>query len=81
VVLNADEAKDMRVEVADARFTLLHGYSGAQGGTTVARGGLDCTVSWPRGSLAALAGQTVRFRIHLKKEGDATPRLYALYLI
>jgi hypothetical protein len=48
--------------------------------TTVSDGGLDCPVTWPQGSLEALAGQTVRFRIQVKRAGTAEPRLYALYL-
>jgi hypothetical protein len=87
VVLNADGGRDtgtgtacVRVEVADERFTLLPAYSGTNSGTTVSEGGLDCPVTWPQGSLEALAGQTVRFRIQVKRAGTAEPRLYALYL-
>jgi len=30
--------------------------------------------------LRALGGETVRFRIQVKKQGPAEPRLYAIYL-
>ena len=80
VVLNADAAQGIRVEIGDGRFGLLTGYSGEDSGLTTAQGGLDCAVAWPKGDLAALGGQTVRFRVRLEAEGDATPRLYAMYL-
>ena len=80
VVLNADRACDMRVEIADERFNLLPAYSGAQNGATQVEGGLDCPVAWPTGGLERLSGETVRFRIHVKRNGTAEPRLYAMYL-
>lgn len=80
VVLNADRACDMRIEVADERFALIPDYAAEQSGTAAAEGGLDCPVSWPAGSLERLGGQTVRFRVHLKRGGASEPRLYALYL-
>lgn len=80
ISLNADGARGIRVEVADARFGLLPEFSADNAGRTEADGGLDCAVSWRQGNLAALGGQNVRFRIHLKREGDSNPRLYALYL-
>jgi len=80
VTLNADRACDMRVEIADERFTPPPAFSGEQCGVVQAEGGLDCPVTWPAGSLAALAGQTVRFRVHVKRQGTAEPRLYAVYL-
>jgi len=80
VSLNADRACDMHVEVADARFGLLPAYSGEQSGASKIEGGLDCAVTWPQGDLAALGGQTVRFRFHLQKTDAVEPRLYAVYL-
>jgi len=73
--LNADGADGMRVEVADENFHLLEGLAGVPEG----KGGIECAVRWSKGDLAALAGQTVRFRVHLKRQ-DVEPRLYALYL-
>jgi hypothetical protein len=80
VVLNADHADDMRVEISDERFSLLPGFSGATSGTTAIASGLDCPAVWPAGSLAHLAGQTVRFRVQVKRQGASEPRLYAIYL-
>jgi len=80
VILNADHASALRVEIADERFNLLPVYSGEQSGITQVEGGLDCPVAWPAGSLQALGGETVRFRIQVKKQGPAEPRLYAIYL-
>jgi hypothetical protein len=80
VFLNAEGAKGMRVEVADDRFRLLPPYSGMNSGLGQADAGFDCPVKWPAGDLAALAGQTVRLRVHVKKGGIADPRLYAVSL-
>ena len=80
LVLNADAAKAMQVEIADARFHLLPDFSGDHSGRAQTAGGLDCPVSWPKGRLATLQGKTVRFRIRLTKSAEADPRLYAVYI-
>jgi hypothetical protein len=80
VVLNADHADRMSVEISDVNFQLLPDYSGERRGKSSQESGLDCAVAWPAGSLAALGGKTVRFRIHLNKEAGADPRLFAVYL-
>jgi hypothetical protein len=78
--LNADGARAMRVEIADDRFSPLPDFSGDHSGRVTKLSGLDCSVKWPKGSLSRLRGQTVRFRVHLKRGRGAEPRLYALYL-
>ena len=80
VVLNADHTRLTTVEIADEKFGLLPAYSGAKAGHTSVESGLDCAVAFPDGSLAALGGRTVRLKITLEKEGDADPRLFAVYL-
>jgi hypothetical protein len=80
VALNADRACDMRVEIADERFNLLPAYSGEKSGTTQVEGGLGCPVAWPAGSLEQLGRETVRFRVAVKRNGTAEPRLFAIYL-
>ena len=80
VVLNADHANRLSVEISDARFQLLPAYSGARGGHTGRQSGLDCAIAWPEDGLAALGGKTVRFKINFEKEGAADPRLFAIYL-
>ena len=80
LALNADDARAMRVELADERFQPLPAYAGQNGGTVAEAGGLDCRVTWPAGTLAALGGQKVRLRIHMQKQDEGTPRLYAVYL-
>ena len=80
LALNADAAKAMQVEIADTGFHLLPDFSGKHSGRTQKVGGLDCPVSWPKGSLATLQGKTVRLRIRLTKSADADPRLYAVYI-
>jgi len=78
--LNADGAEGIRIEVADEHFNLLTGYSGTSSGVPAASGGLDCPVQWPSGDLAAVAGQTIRFKIHLNATEKVSPRLYAVTL-
>lgn len=80
VVLNADHARLLNVEVSDEHFDLLPGYSGPHAGRTAATGGLDCAVAWPRDSLADLGGRTVRFKINFERAGEKDPRLFAVYL-
>ena len=80
VVLNADQASDMSVEISDDRFELLPAYAGANAGRSAQAGGLDCAVAWSKGDLSALGGRTVRFKINLEKTGAADPRLFAVYL-
>jgi hypothetical protein len=79
LLLNADGAHQMRVEVSDERFGLLPGCSGEQSGSSAEVSGLACAVSWPGRPLAALGGETVRFRIHLQRSHGLEPRLYAIY--
>ena len=78
VSLNADRAQQMRVEVSDDRFNLLPEYSDGQSGVPEAGDGLDSTVSWPGGNLAALGGRAIRFRTHLNRGDGGEPRLYAI---
>ncbi|HJT79194.1 MAG TPA: hypothetical protein VJ739_18505 [Gemmataceae bacterium] len=80
VLLNADAAGGMRVEVGDERFRLLPESSGKNAGICRQEGGLDCPVTWPTGNLAALGGKTVRLRVQVNRAGRAEPRLYAVSL-
>jgi hypothetical protein len=80
VLLNADHAASLSVELSDERFELLPDYSGAKSGRTTQAGGLDCAVTWTAADLAALGGRTVRFKINLERSGDQDPRLYAVTL-
>ena len=80
VTLNADGTPGISVEIADERFTLLPEFSGDQAGLAVGPDGLDCPVTWAGGSLVALAGQTLRFRVSLSRGDHPEPRVYAMYL-
>jgi hypothetical protein len=80
VILNADRACDMRVEIADARFNLLPAFSGEKSGSSQMPGGLDCSVAWPAGSLERLGGETVRIRIKFERNADHEARLFAISL-
>lgn len=78
ILLNADAARGLRVELLDEQFKPLPGFSGPGSGTTAADGGLDCLVKWPQGEVSSLSGKKVRLLVHLKKTGDTPPRLYAI---
>ena len=80
VVLNADHASQMNVEISDEKFGLLPDYSGTKAGKSATAGGLDCAVAWSQQDLRALAGKTVRFKVNLTRAADAEPRLFAIYL-
>ena len=80
IALNADHPELMRVELSDDRMGLLPAYSGENSGIAQATRGLEATVTWRAGDLEALAGKSVRLRIHLRRHGSAESRLYAVYL-
>ncbi|MBI5801638.1 MAG: hypothetical protein HZA92_13070 [Verrucomicrobia bacterium] len=80
VTLNADGVQGMSVEIADGSFALLPEYSGANAGIVSAKDGLDCQVKWPKASLDALVGKTVRLRFQLKKGDHVEPRLFAAHV-
>lgn len=80
IILNADDAAGLRVEVGDEQFVLLPAFAGARAGTPARAGGLSCPVHWTGRALDALAGQSVRFRIIFTRTGALDPRLYACYL-
>lgn len=80
VLLNAEHGGSMTVEVADAKFQLLPEYSGARAGKSKQASGLDCAVAWPDGSLAGLAGKSVRFKVNIAAQQGVNPRLYAVNL-
>ena len=62
VVLNADHARLMRVEVSGADFNLLPRYSGANSGVSKQESGLDCEVwAGPLGSSPSWAGRRSAF--------------------
>lgn len=78
--LNADDAQSMRVELTDARFKPLEGYSGQDSGRPQTNGGLDCVVRWPKASLASLSGKEVRIMVHFSSRENGSPRLFAIYV-
>jgi len=80
VVLNADGAQAMTVEVLDGDFHPLAAFAGEHAGKVQVDNGLDCPVVWSGNGLAELGGATVRLKINVRREGSADPRLYAVYL-
>ena len=80
ILLNADHAALMDVEISDERFGLLPAYAGAKAGRAKVTGGLDCKVTWST-DLSALAGRTVRFKVNLRRgAAGVDPRLFAVTL-
>ena len=80
ILLNADAARAMRVELLDEGFGPLADFSGDNSGTLDVDGGLDCVVNWPATELASLKGKKVRVRVWLKNAEQDPPRLYAMSL-
>lgn len=80
LLLNAEGAGGISVEIAGERFQLIADYSGDKCGKTAMDEGFGCKVTWPSGSLGSLGGQSVRFKMSLSKSESCTPRLYALSL-
>jgi hypothetical protein len=78
--LNADDAQSMRVELTDAWFKPLEGYSGQDSGRPQTSGGLDCVVRWPKASLPSLSGKEVRIMVHFSSRENGSPRLFAIYV-
>jgi hypothetical protein len=78
ILLNADNARSMRVEITDVEFKPLPGFSGSDSGYLQTDDGLDCVVKWPQVDVASLGGKKVRLLVHLKKTAAEQPRLYAV---
>lgn len=78
ILLNADAAQGMRMELVDEQFKPLAGFTGADCGIVEAHDGLDCAVKWPKADIASLGTKKVRLLVHLKKAGKSQPRLYAI---
>lgn len=79
LLLNAEAAGNLKVEVADEHFKLNPEMSGDNSGVCDVASGIRCPVKWPRGKLESLAGQTIRLRIVFNRALE-DPKLYALYL-
>lgn len=77
--LNASGLTGLTIDVADAKFAVLDGYTA---GTAKADNGdgFDAPVTWSGADLAALAGRTVRFRINFARAEGVEPRLFAATL-
>jgi hypothetical protein len=55
--------------------------SGNNAGIVRTAAPLDCAVTWSAlARISGLRGKTLRLRVCLKKQGNSTPRLYAIYL-
>ena len=80
LVLNADHADHLSVEISDTRYVMLDAFSGEQSGQSKTSGGLDCRVVWAKTDLGSLAGKTVRFKINFTQADGIDPRLFAVYL-
>lgn len=77
VLLNADGAASLSVELAGNDGKLLPAYSGENRGVVQGAEAAVRTVQWTDNALGGLGGKTVRLKLELY--GDNT-RLYAVYL-
>ncbi|MBI4024262.1 MAG: hypothetical protein HY360_04725 [Verrucomicrobia bacterium] len=80
ITLNAEGAQGMSVELADERFRLLPGFSGADAARISQNNGLDIPVTWPGRPLERLAGETVRLKVTFRRGSASEPRLFAVAL-
>ena len=80
IQLNADGGRGIKVDILDEHFQPVIEFSGPRGGVVVVDGGLDCPVQWPAGSLSGIAGKLVRLQIQLTRQGNTSPRIYAVSL-
>jgi hypothetical protein len=76
ILLNADSAADMTVELANENRDLLPAYSGNHRGVVRDSQSTVRTVQWADESLSGLSGKTVRIRLSLSSD---KARLYAVY--
>src|SRR5688572_8294991 len=72
ISLNADEADQIQVELADERFNPLPEFAEEKSGRSTSRAGLDCRVEWSGRDLSALRGKTVRVRLKLHQDRKST---------
>ena len=80
ILLNADHADCMRVELSDETFNLLPEYSGPNSGIAKSEDGLESEVVWPGLNPAEPGNRRVRIRTTIQRNGDVDPRLYVIYL-
>ncbi len=77
IILNADSAESITVELTNENGVLLPAYSGENKGSVLARQGLDSVVQWADTGLTKLAGKTIRVKLGLNSDAA---KLYAIYL-
>ena len=68
------------VELSDERFGLLPEFSGPNSGVAQDGSGLESPVTWHNSDPSVLGNRVVRLRVHITREGDLDPKLYAIYL-
>jgi hypothetical protein len=78
--LNADGARAITVELLDENFHPLPELSAANAGHVDADRGFDCLVRWPTAAIQHLGDRKVRLKLNLKRQGDQSPRVYAVTL-
>ncbi len=77
IVINADAASNITVELADESGTLFAAYSGKHKGVVRRGKSIEHPVRWDDTTLAALGGKTVRLKLGISKKKT---NLYAVYL-
>lgn len=58
----------------------MNPISGFTGAVVQGPDGLECDVRWKDRAVAELAGRVVRVRVNLKRLGEVSPRVYAVYV-
>lgn len=79
IILNADSAEEIEVEICDSRFKPIEGFSGKLAGKTGKPNRLEVPVQFSQADFSELAGKSIRLKIKLKRNHNE-PRLYAIYL-
>lgn len=78
--LNAEGLAGVRVEVADEGFRPFPAFAAENSGDAGIVDGLDKAVTWPQGDLSRLSGERVRLKLTLTRQGEMSPKVYAVYL-
>ncbi len=81
VLLNAEHADQMRVEIADRNFRLAPGLLGRAKWPGGRCGRSRLSGIRPEKNLRALAGEQVRLRFQMKRKERSGPRLYAVSIV
>ncbi len=75
--LNADHNSAISIDLLDEQLRPLPTFTFGKAQDSDA---LSSPIHWPSASITQLAGQTIRIRVNLKRENQAEPRMFAMYI-